>query len=364
MNDTPSWASTDLRWRPTSSANTTNKSTASRLQKLKQSIRFAEAPSPQTADNTIFRDDPRGFMEDYGNDDTTTSTNRGIFLFPGRGRASRLWWCCWRLRNCTLNVTLIAILAISSSVVSIQYITSSSSSSTTSSTNNTFFNSISDTFRNWIVSVASTLTIFMAFLLLWQQRTVKKLGNFRQQHNHVRRQAYYLRQERERLHRTLDRLDETAADLRHVPQELHRLAKDSQLQRMQSLVKQQQVIQEQIRIKLHQQVIQQILSIVVQEDRDQNWTLRPTEVEKLIIRLGLLEHVECNEKLFRTALTNDPTVSGVMKIIRSLLEREDEYQHGTPLIRINIDSASTLPAKTTTTTAETTTEETTIFGNQ
>jgi hypothetical protein len=264
------WASTDLRWRHRSSS--------------------SPADTPRN-------DDPRGFVEDYGDG----RASKGVF--DNRGL------CLWRLRTLRVNPLLVATVAAAASAASIQFTDS------------------------MMVTVASSLTIFMILVLLLQQRKLRKFGTFRNKHNELRRQVHYMHQERERLHRTMDRLDESVAEMHHIPQELHQISKNQNVDRLLAIVQEQKELQEKIRVKLNQQIMQQILTIVVREDRDQNWTLRPTEVEKIIIRLGLVEGIEFNETLFRQMLTEDPSVSTVMKIIRSLLERDDEYQHGTPIFK-------------------------------
>jgi hypothetical protein len=236
-------------------------------------------------------------MEDYGDD----PASKGVF--------DNRWLCLWRLRTLRVNPLLVAAVAVTASVASIQFIDST------------------------MVTMASSLTIFMIFVLLLQQRKLRKFGTFRHKHNELRRQVHYMHQERERLHRTMDRLDESVAEMHHIQQELHRISKNQNLDRLLAIVQEQKELQEKIRVKINQQIMQQILTIVVREDRDQNWTLRPTEIEKIIVRLGLLEGIEFNVTLFRQMLTEDPSVSTVMKIIRSLLERDDEYQHGTPIFK-------------------------------
>jgi hypothetical protein len=220
--------------------------------------------------------------------------------------------CFRRFRNININLSsrLITVVSVVACAMSIQFIDSG------------------------LVTAASALTIALSFVLLVQQRKTKRLGNLLQQNNELRRKAYFMRQERERLHRTLDRMDEHVADLHGIPQELHRLSKNRNIDRLLDVVAEQKELQEKLRRKINQQVMQQILAIVVREDRDQNWTLRPLEVEKLIVRLGLVEGIEFNEQRFRQMLTQDPTVSSIMKILRSLLERDDEYQHGSPIFKI------------------------------
>jgi hypothetical protein len=262
----PQWASTDLRWRGSS---------ASKI--------------PIT---------PRGFVEDYGEERNAKGLMNGPRL------------CLSRCRNITCSTSLIISVAVTASVLSIQYT------------------------DNWIVTVASGFTVCISFLLFFQRRKIRRLGTVRHQNSELRRQVHYMRQERERLHRTLDRIDEQVADLHTVPQELHRLSKNRNVDRLIEVVNEQKVLQEQMRQQINQQIMQQIMSLVVKEDRDRNWTLRPTEVEKLIVRLGLIENIQFNEQRFRQMITHDPTVANIMKIIRSLLERDDEYQHGNPIFKV------------------------------
>jgi hypothetical protein len=241
--------------------------------------------------------DPRGFIEDYGEDQAA----KGIFSSP--------FLFLWRLRAVTVNPLIIAMIAVATSALCIQ------------------------TTDSKVVKLACSLTIFLTFVLLLQQRKLKFFGTLRRQNNELRRHVHYLRQERERLHRNLDRMDENVAELNHIPHDLHRISQNQNVDRLLAIVEEQTELQENIRTKINQQIMQQILTIVVREDRDQNWTLRPTEIEKIIVRLGMVEGIEFDEKLFRGTLTENPTVSTVMKILRALLERDDEFQHGTPIFR-------------------------------
>jgi hypothetical protein len=277
MEDSPSvdprWASTDIRWRPTTTAKSRRSS--------------AELPG-----------DARGFVEDYGND-------KGL-----GGRFANPWLCWWRCRNITFSTTLLSTIAVAAAVASIQFV------------------------ESMLVTIASVLTVGLAILLLFQQGKLKRLGACRHQNNELRRQVYYMRQERERLHRTLDRIDEAVADLHHIPQELHKLSKNKNVDRLIQVVQEQKEVQEEMRKKINQQIMQQIMGVVVREDRNGNWTLRPTEVEALIVRLGLVESIEFNEQRFRQLLTKDPTVTAIMRIIRSLLERDDEYQLSASIFKV------------------------------
>eukprot|EP00980_Cylindrotheca_fusiformis_P008758 scaffold1869_cov122-Cylindrotheca_fusiformis.AAC.20 len=248
----------------------------------------------------------RGFVEDYGEDDGSVRS--------ATQRLQTLWAC---RHNCTINVFVFVTIVICSLTAQL-------------------------TGDNRIAASAA-LTVVCCLLLLYQRRSLRRLVSVRHQHNEIRRRLHYFRQEKERLHRTMDRLDETAADLHDIPKQLHEVSKNKSVDRLVELIQQQKSTQEQIRQRLNQQVIHQIMSIVVQADRDSNWSLRPTEVERLVLRLARVEAMEFNEKRFREMIGPQPDLGSVMKVIRSLLERDDEYQHADPVFRMKTSSASSGP---------------------
>jgi hypothetical protein len=239
----------------------------------------------------------RGFVEDYGDDDGSVKSTAQ--------RLQTLWAC---RHNFTTNVFVVTTIV--TCALTIQ---------------------LTDDVK---ITTASILTIICSLILVNQQRKLRRLMSVRHQNNEIRRKLHYFRQEKERLHRASDRLDETAADLHQIPKQLHELSKNRNVDRLVTVIRQHKSIQEQIRQRLNQQVVQQIMSIVVNADRDSNWALRPTEVERLVLRLGLVEEMEFNEKRFREMIGPQPNLGSVMKVIRSLLERDDEYQHGDAVFKM------------------------------
>lgn len=181
---------------------------------------------------------------------------------------------------------------------------------------------------------ASALTILLCFILLVQQRTARKLVSLRHQHNEIRRKLHYFRQERERLHRNADRLDESVAELQHIPKMLHEISQSKNVDRLVSVIKRHRLIQEQIRQKVNEKIIQTIMSIVVGADGDSNWSLKPGEVDRLALRLSHVEEIDFNERRFREMIGPQPHIGSVMRVIRSLLEKDDEYQLASPCFKM------------------------------
>jgi hypothetical protein len=238
-----------------------------------------------------------------------------------RPRAATIWNCynCWR-QYCGNAAAVVPGVTFASALLTLQ---------TTTST----FTTVRYTF---VVTLASLLTMGLGILLVLQYRKLKDVGTLRAHNNELRKRVYYMRQERERLHRSLDRVDITLAELQKIPQELHKFSRNKNVDRIVEIVQEQKNIQTVIKEKMNQQILQQIMQVVVRSDRrDGNWTLRPTEVEALIVRIGLVEGVEFHEQRFRDLVqAKQPTVATIMGIIRSLLEGENDYEHPPPIFVI------------------------------
>jgi hypothetical protein len=249
------------------------------------------------------RADPAALLESM--DDEEAARDKGLTI-----QEMRQAYSMWNTFKSYCGIHLISALAVGSSVLSIQV------------TNMT------------LVTMASVLSIGFSIVLLLQNGKIKRLGTVRTQNNELRKKVHYMRQERERLHRTLDRMDETVAELHHIPQKLHKISRNKNVDRLLAVVREKGEIQEKMRERINQSILQQIIQVIVRADRDGNWTLRPMEIEAMIVRLGMVEGVEFHEQRFRQLVQADPTVSTIMRMIRSLMERDDEYQHASPIFVI------------------------------
>jgi hypothetical protein len=148
-------------------------------------------------------------------------------------------------------------------------------------------------------------------------------------------------QERERLNRTLSRLDDKMAALSNVPAELKkRLVQNgnTNCDRLVTIVEEQESIQEEIRKKIRQRVLQSIMNICVQADRDDNFCLTQSEIDVLISRLKLVEHIAFHEERLRSILSDDPTIKSILKVVRSLIDEDDKYKHGDPIFCLTLDN--------------------------
>lgn len=259
-------------------------------------------------------DDPFHYMEDYGDDDASSAKNRGL---GGRVMSGPMI-CLWSCRRTFINPVIFCALAMVASFISMQFVDSI------------------------LVMISSGMTIGIGLLVLFQRRKIKRLGTLRKQHNNLRQQANYFVQERERLHRSMERMDQKIASLSHVPKELERLSQKSSANygRLVTIVEEQEDVQEAIRRKLRQRVIQSIMGVCVQADRNADFALSPSEIDVLVVRLKMIEGIEFHEERLRATLSQDSSIKYVLKVIRSLVEKEDEYELGDTVFRITAGSSS------------------------
>jgi hypothetical protein len=249
------------------------------------------------------------FREDYFDDgaDDGIQKKRNRLCMLSSGPMMRLWSC----RHTLLSPAVISAVAILSSMFSIQLVDS------------------------LVVTVASALTMGISLLVLLQQRKLRRLGNLRKQHDELRRRAYFLHQERERLYRVQERLEQTLADLHYIPQELQKLSNSQDVNRLTQIVEERRVLQEAIRKNIQARVMQQLLGVVVNANRDENFSLGSQEIEKAIIQVKLVKGVKFDEKRFREMLVQNPSISSVFQMLRSMQERDDEFQLSKPVFVIN-----------------------------
>jgi hypothetical protein len=308
-----------------------NSSSTSRWAETAATLNSSTSTSALINDNnTIGRtNNPYDYVEEYGNDDDG-GKKRGIFG-SGSGRVgdgaviSGPMICLWSCRKTFINTVTFSVVSMISSFVAMQLIDSV------------------------LVMVSSTLTIGIGLLVLFQRRKIKQMGTLRRQHNDLRRKANYFVQERERLHRTLQRMDEKMASLSTVPAELKRLGQKgtANYDRLVTVVEEQEAVQEAIRKKIRQRVMQSIMSVCVQADKNDDFALTNSEIDVLVSRLKLIEHVEFHEERFRAILLEDSTIKSILKVIRSLIEKEDEYERGEPVFRLTVgDGARDDPSST------------------
>lgn len=173
-----------------------------------------------------------------------------------------------------------------------------------------------------IVKAASALSLAFGPYAAYQKRRLKQLSSLRQLQNRLRQEMNYFVSENIRLSQTLERLDRAVARLEEVEDELLGICKDvSNLRRLVEVAEAQREVSKEMKRSLKAVVMQNVLSVVTRSDKNRDFQLSPTELESLIIRMGLIEGVKFNESEFRKRMASNPngSLKTVLGIFRTLL---------------------------------------------
>jgi hypothetical protein len=152
------------------------------------------------------------------------------------------------------------------------------------------------------------------------------LHSVRQCQNELRREINTFHIQNEVLRRKLQRLDGAVTHLERVEQELARYATNrTDLRKLEHIVQRRTQIHQDMKKCLQKQVLQDILGVVVQADRNQDFQIASQELESMILRMQSIAGVEFNERNFRAIMAaGDRRISSVFSMIRTLMKDDDD----------------------------------------
>lgn len=183
--------------------------------------------------------------------------------------------------------------------------------------------------NNALIKTSSAMTFLFGPFVACQQRKLQRLGNLRRHNNQVREEVNYLRQEQERLQRSLLRLDGNVIQMEKMEREMNRIAgSPHNVNRMLEVITEQKEVNEAIKENLRKSVLQNILKAVVLSDQDKDFQIHSREMELLVVRLSMMDGVTFHEDKFRQLMGNSDgsqPLSYVMRLIRSLLQDEEVF---------------------------------------
>jgi TolA-binding protein len=192
--------------------------------------------------------------------------------------------------------------------------------------------------EGYVVTTACLSTMILCPYAAYQKRTLVKLGGLRHQQNQLRSSVNELCHENTILQTSVDKLETAVTELETVQKELDTIAKASQtnVNRLVEICTETATLQTKIKHHLQQQIIQNVIEIVVTMDSNQDWTLGPSEMDMLVMRLKAMPGIEFDEGNYRNAIgkKSTMTVVEIMTILRNLLDdsvaEEDNIFHFTP----------------------------------
>mmetsp|Transcript_48156 Transcript_48156/g.145464 ORF Transcript_48156/g.145464 Transcript_48156/m.145464 type:complete len:258 (-) Transcript_48156:235-1008(-) len=173
-----------------------------------------------------------------------------------------------------------------------------------------------------VVSMASYMTIGFGPYAAYQKRKLKKLGDFRGQHNDLREKVNDIHIENDRLGANVDRLEKNVSKIEEVEKDLAKLADTSNVDRLVKLVKEQGEITKQMKENLKARVVHDVMSTIIRSDRNRDFMIGPMEMQELVMRLNNIGGIGFKEDKFKALLGKKKkyTLSNIMELMRNLLD--------------------------------------------
>ena len=193
---------------------------------------------------------------------------------------------------------------------------------------------------NVFVMIASILSILFSIMLPVQHYKIGKIGTLRQQQNVLRHKVNAIVEERVKLQTSINELFQYQLQLQDVPNQLQHVidTSNTDINRLLHILEEQKSIQNNMKERMKQHILQFMMTILLTSDRDSNFNLTYIEIDILIRRLHVamknefddnVDHsstiVIFHEERFRELIGRNPSISNIMTIIkRSLYLHDDE----------------------------------------
>jgi hypothetical protein len=160
---------------------------------------------------------------------------------------------------------------------------------------------------NFLAEVSSVFVIGFGILVGYQKTQLFALGDFRGQHIALKTKVDQFHQENVRLKSSIDGLAQETHKLKQVQVALDQAATASgkSADALVQIVQENGRLQKEILEKLNAEVVMQIMTTILNTDRDQDFILNAKEVNVLIMRLQNIAGVVFREEVFRKKIHND-----------------------------------------------------------
>jgi hypothetical protein len=177
---------------------------------------------------------------------------------------------------------------------------------------------------HFLAEFASVFVMIFGVLVGYQKTKLVALGDFRGQHGALKQKVHMFHDENVRLNASINALAVQTAQLKQVEVALSEIAAASgqNTNALVEIVHENGQLQQEIIQKLQSEVTMQIMTAILQTDRDQNFILSAGEVNQLIMRLQNIPGVEFHENALRRRIgadTGDLTLADVCAMAHDYL---------------------------------------------
>lgn len=175
-----------------------------------------------------------------------------------------------------------------------------------------------------LVIVGGILSSIVAPYCYYQQTRLTDIRTLQETKRAISEQVDRLETENKRLVQNVDAMTASVDRLQEIDQALAVIT-ESQGQNTEAFAKQvvenKQILQ-QMKGNLKANVLQNLLSVILRSDTDQNFTMDAAEIDTLVRRLQNTSGVTLKEDKFRAAIQGQ-SIHAVMDIVKNLLRSDD-----------------------------------------
>uniref|UniRef100_A0A7S1CXE3 EF-hand domain-containing protein n=1 Tax=Cyclophora tenuis TaxID=216820 RepID=A0A7S1CXE3_CYCTE len=177
--------------------------------------------------------------------------------------------------------------------------------------------------RSAIVSIAGVLSMILGPYLYYQQTRLTDIAALKETHAAVEAEVNRLHQENERLGTSIDNLTNTVDKLEDVENALDTITQTQgkNVATFADQVEQNKKILAQMKQNLKGTVMQNLLSVIMASDADQDNIVDPEEIDTLLRRIKGIGGIEVHEDRFRQTFSGG-NVSSLMSVVSNLLRTD------------------------------------------
>jgi len=185
--------------------------------------------------------------------------------------------------------------------------------------------------RSLVVIVAGILSCGVGPYAYYQQKQLTDIRNLKETHAAIEAEVDHLKMENERLNESVQELSATVDRLEEVEEALDALTETQgqSVGEFQKQVEKNKVILAKMEGNLRANVLQNLLSVIIRSDVDNDHVIDPEEIDDLMRRIKRINGVGIHEDRFRNMiLTSGGSLKAVMGVIKNLLNNNlnDEEQ--------------------------------------
>jgi hypothetical protein len=175
------------------------------------------------------------------------------------------------------------------------------------------------------VLVSAVLGIILSPYAAFQQRKLTETEALRQTVEQFEEEVNYLEVENARLKNQVTAMEESVSKLQALEETLSTLqgVQGNSVTALEEQLQESKNILASMKTNTQGQILQNLISVLLATDVDQNMLLSDTEIQQLIENLEQVENIQLDENLIKTTIIEQGrSVAAVMEIARNVMANE------------------------------------------